>query len=84
MDVRKVRAGFPNLRILGGIDKREIAKGPKAIDRELELRLPAMFRSGGYIPTLDHHVHPEISYANFKYYLRRCREIYESVSSMAR
>lgn len=79
MDIREVRKEFPNLRILGGIDKRELARGPEAIDRELELKLPVMFRSGGYIPALDHHVHPEVSYDNFKYYLRRCREIYKSI-----
>jgi len=77
MDILKVREEFPHLRILGGIDKREIAKGPKAIDRELELKLPVMFRAGGYIPALDHHVPPEVSYDNFRYYLRRCREIYK-------
>jgi uroporphyrinogen decarboxylase len=76
MDVCKVRAEFPKLRILGGIDKRALAKGPKAIDQELEGKLPAMFRSGGYVPSLDHHVHPEVSYQNFRYYLRKCREIY--------
>ena len=79
MDIREVRGEFSNLRILGGIDKREIAKGHEAIDRELERKLPVMFRSGGYIPAMDHHVHPEVSYDSFKYYLRRCREIHESV-----
>lgn len=76
MDILKVREEFPNLRILGGIDKREIVKGKKAIDRELELKLPNMFRLAGYIQALDHHVPPGISYEDFKYYLRRCREIY--------
>jgi hypothetical protein len=79
MDIRKVRKEFPTLKIIGGIDKREIAKGPEAIDRELELKLPVMFRSGGCIPGIDHHVPPEVSYDDFQYYLRRCREIYRSI-----
>jgi len=77
MDIREIRKAYPKFRILGGIDKREIAKGREAIDRELESKLPFMFRHGGYIPGMDHHVHPEVSYDDFKYYLQRCREIYK-------
>jgi uroporphyrinogen decarboxylase len=76
MDVRKVREAFPKLRILGGIDKRVLAKSKAATNRELETKLPAMFRSGGYLPSLDHHVPPDVPYASFRHYLRRCREIY--------
>jgi uroporphyrinogen-III decarboxylase len=76
MDVRQVREVFPKLRILGGIDKRALYGSKADIDRELKARLPAMFRAGGYIPTLDHHAPPEIPYASFRHYLRRCREIY--------
>lgn len=79
MDVRKVREEFPTLRIVGGIDKREIAKGKEAIDRELKLKLPFMFSKSGYIPDIDHHVPPDVSYDDFKYYLSRCREIYKSI-----
>lgn len=78
MDIRQIRRDFPDLRILGGIDKREIARGKDAIDRELELKLPFMLQYGGYVPGMDHHVPPEVSYENFQYYLRRCREIYDS------
>lgn len=76
MDILKVREAFPKLLIFGGIDKREIAKGKEAIDRELELKLPFMFKSGGYIPNMDHHIPPEVSYDNFRYYLHKCKEIY--------
>jgi len=79
MDIRHVREDFPDLRVMGGIDKREIAKGKEAIDRELELKLPFMFQYGGYIPGMDHHVPPEVSYEDFQYYLQRCREIYDSI-----
>lgn len=78
MNVLKVREAFPKLRILGGIDKRALYGSKKDIDRELEAKLPAMFRAGGYIPTLDHHIPPEVPYANFRHYLRRCREIYQA------
>ncbi len=75
-DILAVREAFPRLRIIGGIDKRTLAQGPEHIDAELEGKLPALFRAGNYLPTLDHHVPPEVSYDNFRYYLRRCRELY--------
>lgn len=61
--------------MIGGIDKRELSKGRKEIDRELETILPAMLESGGFIPTVDHSVPPDISLANFKYYLDKKRKI---------
>jgi len=80
MDVVRIRQEFPTLRIFGGVDKRALMKGPDAIDRELEAKLPFMFEQGGYLPSVDHHVPPEVSYDDFRYYLRRCRKIYEAVA----
>jgi uroporphyrinogen decarboxylase len=77
MDIVKIAEEYPDLIICGGIDKREIAKGRKAIDAELGKKLPALFRRGGYLPTMDHHVPPEVSYADFQYYLQRTRELYQ-------
>jgi uroporphyrinogen-III decarboxylase len=76
MDIVKVAQQYPDLVIVGGIDKMEIAKGPAAIDAELEKKLPAMFKRGGYLPSLDHHVPPEVSFDNFRYYIEKTREIY--------
>lgn len=72
MDPRKLRKLFgPKLILGGGIDKMEIAKGRKAIDAELESKIPPMLEQGGYIPFLDHSIPPDISYSNFMYYLER-------------
>ena len=38
-----------DLRLIGGIDKRELAKGPEAIKKELLSKLPFLFNDGGYI-----------------------------------
>jgi uroporphyrinogen decarboxylase len=77
MDIRQIARDYPKLILCGGLDKREIAKGPAAIDRELEAKLPAMFRRGGYLPTMDHHVPPEVSWTDFQYYLDKTRTLYE-------
>jgi hypothetical protein len=77
MDIVEISQQYPNLIIAGGIDKREIAKGRKAIDRELERTLPHMFKRGGYLPSMDHHVPPQVSYEDFKYYVERVKHHYE-------
>jgi len=75
-DVRQVREQYPRLRILGGIDKRALALGREAIDAELGAKLPPMFAQGGYLPSVDHHIPPDVSLEAFGYYVERIRELY--------
>ncbi len=80
MDVREVRAAFPRLVIVGGLDKRTLATSRQAIDDELVAKLPAMYRAGGYIATLDHSVPPDVPWQHFCHYMARVRE-YEGVGA---
>lgn len=73
-DIVDYRRKYPNLAIMGGIDKREIALGPEATDRELE-RIAEVFKTPGYFASLDHLPHPEISWEDFKYLVYRLKEI---------
>jgi len=73
-DIVEYRRKYPSLGIMGGIDKREIAKDRAAIDRELG-RISEVFEKSGYIPALDHLPHPEISWENFKYFVYRLKQI---------
>ena len=66
-DVNAYRQQFPRLAMMGGIDKRTLALGPKAIDRELERIRPAI-EKGRYIPDLDHLVPDDVSWDNYCYY----------------
>ena len=52
--------------------------GPEAIDRELEKRMPFLLQRGGFIPTLDHHVTPEVSWADFVYYRKKVAQTCEA------
>lgn len=61
------------LRMIGGIDKREIAKGPKHIDAEIE-RNRSVIEEGGYLPYVDHTFSADISYANFCYYMEALKK----------
>jgi uroporphyrinogen decarboxylase len=73
-DIVAYRKQYPNLGIMGGIDKQEIAKGKACIDRELE-RIAEVFNHSGYIPSLDHLIHPEISWEDFIYFVSRLKQM---------
>jgi len=57
------------LVLIGNIDKRALVKGKDAIEKEVESKLPYLKKEGGYIPSVDHLVSPDISYQNYVYYL---------------
>ena len=78
MDVAEVRQAFPRLQMLGGVDKRAVAEGPAAIDRELAKRLPGTVESGGYIPMLDHIAPPDIAWPDFVHYRKRLAKMMEA------
>jgi len=70
MDPVRLRARFGRSAILaGGVDKRAVARGPKAIDAELE-RLRPLVEQGGYIPHIDHAIPPDVSWENFLHYMQ--------------
>jgi uroporphyrinogen decarboxylase len=74
-DVVAVGRQYPWLALNGGIDKRVLARGPRAIDEHVERILPVMLARGGYYPTCDHGVPLEVSYENYLHYRRRCIEL---------
>ena len=51
----------------GGFNKCVLAQGKAAIDAELTRIMP-LIEQGGYIPTIDHSIPPDVSYENFTYY----------------
>ena len=75
MDAEKLLKQYRKDKILlwGNVDKREIAKGPEAIEAELERLAPAV-QMGGFIPLIDHGVPENISFADFSYYNARRKE----------
>ena len=69
-----------DLALMGGIDKRILAKDKKSIEVELTSKLPYLLSSGGYIPFIDHNLPPNISFANFEYYMELKKELIEQYS----
>jgi hypothetical protein len=75
MDVVKVRREYGrDLRLFNGINKYAIAQGPAAIDVELD-RVAPLVKDGGYIPGADHSLPPDVSFANYCYFMARLRSI---------
>jgi uroporphyrinogen-III decarboxylase len=76
MDIREVRQKFPDLVIMGGIDKRVFYDGRSKDEMRKEIadKVPFMLKHGGYIPGFDHDVPPEVSLENFNFYLELVRE----------
>jgi uroporphyrinogen decarboxylase len=72
MDPVDLRRRYGNaFCMLGGIDKRELAKDRAAIDREIDRAIRPLIAAGGFIPMIDHAVPPDVSLDNFRYYLER-------------
>jgi len=64
-----LRARYPDLALIGGVDKRALSSGGReGAASEIRRLLPAI-RKGRYIPCIDHFVPPDISYDTFRYYL---------------
>ena len=64
-----------DLRIMGGIDKLELGKGPAAIKAYLQTVAPLVER-GGYIPFCDHRCPPNVTPEDYLYYLDLKREMF--------
>ena len=70
MDVLEVRKKYgKSLAMIGGIDKRALKHGARAIHREIDRVMP-LVEQGGYIPELDHSVPPDVSWQDFGEYVR--------------
>ena len=63
------------LRIMGGVDKIELGKGPDAIKAYLESVAPLVER-GGYIPFCDHRCPPNVKEEYYLYYLDLKEEMF--------
>jgi len=69
MDAISIRKRYGNKLFLGGnLDKRELAKGGKAMWKEVDSKVPLLKEVGGYIPGVDHLVHVEFTLQKFQEY----------------
>lgn len=74
-DVVAIGQQYPDLVLMGGIDKRVLAAGPEAIEAHLQHIIPAMVARGGYVPMCDHGVPDNVTLESYLYYRRRICEL---------
>jgi uroporphyrinogen-III decarboxylase len=79
MDPVRIRKKYRrDLRLYGGVDKMRIAKDKKEIDKHLS-ELAPLIEEGGFIPTVDHTVSPDISLEDFMYYMKRKEDLLKGI-----
>ncbi len=64
-----------DLIIAGTIDKRALIKGKEAIREEVMSKVPFLLETGGYFPSVDHAVPPDVTFENYCYYINLMREV---------
>ena len=79
LDITAVRRDYPDLQMIGGINKHALALGREAIDAELA-KLPWMLERGRYLPAVDHFIPPDVSWDNYRYFCDRMRALLGVVS----
>ena len=73
-DVLRVRQRFPEMGIVGGLNKNVMAQDKEAIDAEMK-RARRYIEAGRYIPGPDHFVLSDVSWENYRYFMEQLREV---------
>jgi len=77
MDLVSLKARFGDrIAFMGGMDVRTmVANDRKAIQAELDRKLPAAMKGGGYCLFSDHSIPNQVQYDTYKFFLDRGREM---------
>ncbi len=76
MDALRLRQRYGrDLLLVGGIDKRELARDRAAVHAEVLRQVPCLNEQGGYIATVDHSVPPDVPFDNYVYFRELLREL---------
>ncbi len=73
-DVLSLLEAHPELRALGHIDKRAMARDKAAMDAEIE-RVREILAVGRFIPHFDHAIPPDVSWESYQYMVWRWKEL---------
>jgi len=77
-DLTAIRAGYPRLQLLGGVNKKVLFSDSNIskIDAELD-KISKVMKKGGYVPHIDHAVSEDVTWEHFKYYREKLNSIIE-------
>ncbi len=68
MDPLALAEAYPALRIIGGMDVRQLAKQKRDADRETRRKVPVALERGRWIPCFDRSIPPTVPLANYERY----------------
>ncbi|MCL5071776.1 MAG: hypothetical protein M1308_12925 [Actinobacteria bacterium] len=82
-DVGKIRNNYPNLKLLGGVNKKVLFADSNKTNIDLELgRISKVIKTGGFIPHIDHAVSADVTWENFKYYRLKLNDMIDKLSKL--
>ena len=64
-----------DILLAGNIDKRAFLKGEAVLREEVMAKVPSLLEAGGYFPSLDHLVPPDVTFPMYRYFVNLTREI---------
>ena len=74
LDIIKVRRDYPEMGMMGGLNKHALEYSRFDMDKELE-KVPYMLEQGRYIPCLDHGVTNAVPWGNYCYFYDKLKEL---------
>jgi uroporphyrinogen decarboxylase len=75
-DAVALRQQYGKEAILGGnIDKRALLKSKDVIRNEVMSKVPYLLETGGYFPSVDHFVPPDVPFENYVCFINTLREV---------
>ncbi len=75
-DAVSLRKQYGKDAILGGnIDKRALLKDKRVIRDEVLSKVPYLLETGGYFPSVDHFVPPDVPFENYVCFINILREV---------
>lgn len=70
IDAPALRKKFgKDILLMGNISRQALMDGPQAVEREFLAKVPPMMEAGGYVPTVDDMILPDISFESYKRYI---------------
>ena len=73
-DIREYRKLYPTLGIMGGLDKRAMARDAAAVDEQIAIAAE-MVKHGRYVPGFDHHIPMDCKYELYKRAVKGIRKV---------
>ncbi|HHE42113.1 MAG TPA: hypothetical protein ENL12_05670 [Dehalococcoidia bacterium] len=64
-----------DILLAGNIDKRAFLKSRSVLREEIMRKVPCLLESGGYFPSLDHLVPPDVPLDMYRYFINTLREV---------